>query len=44
MKFRNLFYAACAIRAAFKVARHIKCNHALLVKASHKAIHLTAHV
>lgn len=44
MKLLNLFYAACAIRAAFKVASHIKGNHALLVKASHKAIHLTAHV
>lgn len=44
MKLQNLFYAACAIRAAFKVARHIKGNHALLVKASHKAIHLTAHL
>jgi hypothetical protein len=44
MKLLNIFYAACAIRAAFKVARHIKGNHALLVKASHKAIHLTAHL
>lgn len=44
MKLLNIFYAACAIRAAYKVARHIKGNHAVLVKASHKAIHLTAHV
>lgn len=44
MKLLNLFYAACAIRAAFKVASHITGNHAKLVKASHRAIHTTAHV
>lgn len=44
MKLLNIFYAACAILAAFKVARHIKGNHELLVKASHNAIHMTAHV
>lgn len=44
MKLLNLFYAACAIRAAFKVASHITGNHARLVKAAHRAIHTTAHV
>ena len=44
MKLLNLFYAACAIRAAFKVVSHITGNHARLVKASHRAIHTTAHV
>ena len=44
MKLLNMFYAACAIRAAFKVASHIRSNHALLVKGSHRAIHMTAHM
>lgn len=44
MKLLNIFYAACAIRAAYKVASHIKGNHALLVNSSYNAIHMTAHV
>lgn len=44
MKLLNLFYAACAIRAAYKVASHIKGNHARLVNSSNNAIHMTAHV
>ena len=46
MKLMNLFYAACAIRVAFKVARHINGSHArlVIVNASNKAIHLKAHV
>lgn len=44
MKILNLFYAACAIRAAYQVASHITGNHARLVKASYRAIHTTAHV
>ena len=44
MKLLNIFYTACAIRAAFKVARHIMGNHARLVKGSYRAIQMTAHM
>jgi len=44
MKLLNLFYAACAIHAAFKVANHIKGSHARLVHASSRTVMTTAHM
>lgn len=44
MKLLNLVYAVCALRAACRVISHIKGNHARMVKASHKAVHMNAHM